>query len=240
MAFLYKDFGPTSAYKDSQWHKYGITETDQQVSLRNSATLYVGNLSFYTTEEQIHELFSKCGEIRRIIMGLDKFKKTPCGFCFVEYYTHEDAADCVKYINGTRLDDRVIRTDWDVGFRDGRQYGRGKAGGQVRDEYRSDYDPGRGGYGKQVTPTSSPVVEKKTSILSPQASAGASEVPPTLGASHFNSQFESSEYNWRAAMEGGAKRPRDEQDQSSAKRTKGEEEKNPRFREGKEDSDEDE
>lgn len=43
----------------------------------------------------------------------------------------------------------MIRTDWDAGFQDGRQYGRGKTGGQVRDEYRTDYDPGRGGYGKQ-------------------------------------------------------------------------------------------
>jgi nuclear cap-binding protein subunit 2 len=49
-----------------------------------SATLYVGNLSFYTTEEQIYELFSKCGDIKRIIMGLDRNKKTPCGFCFAE------------------------------------------------------------------------------------------------------------------------------------------------------------
>jgi RNA recognition motif-containing protein len=30
-------------------------------------------------------VFSKCGDVKRIIMGLDKFKKTPCGFCFVEY-----------------------------------------------------------------------------------------------------------------------------------------------------------
>lgn len=37
----------------------------------------------------------------------------------------------MRYINGTRLDDRIIRTDWDVGFREGRQYGRGKTGGQV-------------------------------------------------------------------------------------------------------------
>ena len=36
------------------------------------------------------------------------------------------------YINGTRLDDRIIRTDWDAGFIEGRQYGRGKSGGQVR------------------------------------------------------------------------------------------------------------
>lgn len=37
-----------------------------------------------------------------------------------------------RYINGTRLDDRVVRTDWDAGFIEGRQYGRGKTGGQVR------------------------------------------------------------------------------------------------------------
>jgi nuclear cap-binding protein subunit 2 len=116
--------------------------------LRDACTLYVGNLSFYTTEEQIHELFSKIGEIKRLVMGLDRFQKTPCGFCFVEYYTHQDALDCMKYVGGTKLDERVIRTDLDEGFAEGRQYGRGKSGGQVRDEYRNEYDPGRGGYGK--------------------------------------------------------------------------------------------
>jgi nuclear cap-binding protein subunit 2 len=54
----------------------------------------------------------------------------------------------MKYIGGTKLDERVIRTDLDEGFAEGRQYGRGKSGGQVRDEYRDEYDPGRGGYGK--------------------------------------------------------------------------------------------
>lgn len=116
--------------------------------LKDAATLYVGNLSFFTTEEQIHELFSKVGEIKRIIMGLDRVKKTPCGFCFVEYYTHQDALDCMKYIGGTKLDERIVRTDLDPGFQEGRQYGRGKSGGQVRDEYRAEFDPGRGGYGR--------------------------------------------------------------------------------------------
>lgn len=118
--------------------------------LKDATTLYVGNLSFYTTEEQVHELFSKCGEIKRLVMGLDRFQKTPCGFCFVEYYTHQDALDCMKYIGGTKLDERVIRTDLDPGFQEGRQYGRGKSGGQVRDEYRDEYDPGRGGFGRAV------------------------------------------------------------------------------------------
>ncbi len=56
-------------------------------------------------------------------MGLDRFNKTPCGFCFVEYYTHQDALDCMKYIGGTKLDERIIRTDLDPGFQEGRQYG---------------------------------------------------------------------------------------------------------------------
>ncbi|KAI9822995.1 MAG: nuclear cap binding complex subunit [Thelocarpon impressellum] len=128
----------------------GRSPEEPEDPLKDATTLYVGNLSFYTTEEQIHELFAKCGEIKRLVMGLDRFNKTPCGFCFVEYYAHQDALDCMKYIGGTKLDERVIRTDLDPGFREGRQYGRGKSGGQVRDEYRDEYDPGRGGFGRAV------------------------------------------------------------------------------------------
>ncbi|XP_023726782.1 nuclear cap-binding protein subunit 2 isoform X2 [Cryptotermes secundus] len=133
-----------SSYRDQ--HFKG-SRGEQERLLRTSSTLYIGNLSFYTTEEQIYELFSKCGDVKRIIMGLDKFKKTPCGFCFVD---RPDAENSMRYINGTRLDDRIIRTDWDAGFVEGRQYGRGKTGGQVRDEYRTDFDGGRGGYGKII------------------------------------------------------------------------------------------
>nr|POF07126.1 nuclear cap-binding protein subunit 2 [Quercus suber] len=123
---------------------------DLEEKLSDATTLYVGNLSFYTTEEQIHALFAKCGELKRLVMGLDRFSKTPCGFCFVEYYTHADALDCLKYVGGTKLDERIIRCDLDEGFAEGRQYGRGKSGGQVRDEYRQEFDPGRGGYGKRT------------------------------------------------------------------------------------------
>ena len=47
------------------------------------------------------------------------------------YYTREDAENSMRYINGTRLDDRIVRTDWDAGFKEGRHYGHGKSGGQV-------------------------------------------------------------------------------------------------------------
>jgi len=145
-AHLYAIGQPLTLYRDNKYPG-GPQEFDRAIAV--STTLYIGNLSFFTTEEQIYELFGRCGEIKRIIMGLDRNTRTPCGFCFVEYYTREDAEDGVKYINGTRLDDRVIRADWDAGFRESRQYGRGSSGGQVRDEYRTDYDSGRGGYGKQ-------------------------------------------------------------------------------------------
>jgi RNA recognition motif-containing protein len=52
--------------------------------LKSSTTLYIGNLSFFTAESQIYEIFSICGEVSKIIMGLNKNTKTPCGFCFVE------------------------------------------------------------------------------------------------------------------------------------------------------------
>uniref|UniRef100_T1JFI2 Nuclear cap-binding protein subunit 2 n=1 Tax=Strigamia maritima TaxID=126957 RepID=T1JFI2_STRMM len=136
-----------SVYRDQ--HFKG-SRRQQEELVKNSTTLYIGNLSFFTTEEQIYELFSKCGDIKKIVMGLDKFKKTPCGFCFVEYYERSDAENAMRYVNGTRLDERIIRTDCDAGFIEGRQFGRGKTGGQVRDEYRTDFDSDRGGFGKIV------------------------------------------------------------------------------------------
>ncbi|KAH8382847.1 hypothetical protein KR009_005575 [Drosophila setifemur] len=147
-----------SSYRDQH---YKGSRSEQERSLRDSTTLYVGNLSFYTTEEQIHELFSRCGDVRVIVMGLDKYKKTPCGFCFVEYYTRCEAEAAMRFVNGTRLDDRLIRVDWDAGFIEGRQYGRGKTGGQVRDEYRTDYDAGRGGYGKLLSQKIAPNTDNR-------------------------------------------------------------------------------
>ncbi|KAI0780864.1 hypothetical protein BD413DRAFT_464629 [Trametes elegans] len=150
MAHIVSPLDQPSNYKDSQSR---VDRQTQNELLAKSSTLYVGNLSFYTTEEQIYELFSKCtspedgGGIKRIIMGLDRNTRTPCGFCFVEYYTHAEALACLRYISGTKLDERIIRCDIDLGYRDGRQFGRGKSGGQVRDEHRQDYDPGRGGWG---------------------------------------------------------------------------------------------
>ncbi|KAL4200200.1 hypothetical protein AMTRI_Chr03g148560 [Amborella trichopoda] len=136
---LFDDLSKLSAYKD---RKFPGNQEEFEHALQVSTTVYVGNTSFYTTEEQVYELFARAGEIKKIIMGLDKNTKTPCGFCFVVYYSREDTEDSVKYISGTILDDRPIRVDFDWGFQEGRQWGRGRSGGQVSVEL--------GGYGKLV------------------------------------------------------------------------------------------
>ncbi|CAN0913639.1 Nuclear cap-binding protein subunit 2 [Linum grandiflorum] len=129
MASLFKDPTKLSAYRD---RRFSGNQEEFEYALHTSTTVYIGNMSFYTTEEQVYELFTRAGEVKKIIMGLDKNTKTPCGFCFVLYYSREDTEDAVKYVSGTILDDRPIRVDFDWGFQEGRQWGRGRSGGQVR------------------------------------------------------------------------------------------------------------
>ncbi len=52
-------------------------------------------------------------------MGLNKFKKSPCGFCFVEYRCHSDAYNAVSLLNNSTFDERIIRVDLDAGVEEG-------------------------------------------------------------------------------------------------------------------------
>ncbi|KAK9764831.1 nuclear cap binding complex subunit [Basidiobolus ranarum] len=219
MATIVPHLSSPSTYRDQQ---YQGTRSQLQNELGNSTTIYVGNLSFFTSEEQIYELFQKCGEIKRIIMGLDRIQKTPCGFCFVEYYHHQDAVDCMKYVNGTKLDERIIRTDLDPGFKEGRQFGRGRSGGQVRDEYRQEYDPGRGGWGH---------------IRARQEREREKEQKANYEAITTIPQGASLDYSGRRPTPSN-KRGRQEMDSPLASKRVKDEAQNPRFRESDEKSDE--
>lgn len=130
-------------YRDKQF-KGG--ESEWKKKLERSSTVYVGNLSCYTNEYQLYELFTRCGSVKRIIMGLDRNKKTPCGFCFVEFDERVSALKSISYLNRTHLDGRDICVDIDAGFEEGRQYGRGSQGGQIGDERRREQRDQGGGY----------------------------------------------------------------------------------------------
>lgn len=122
----------------------------QKRALANSSTLYVGNLAFSTRVSHLRGLFSSIGAVQSVHMGVDRNLKNPCGFAFVEYCRREHALNAIAYLSGTKLDEKVIRVELDSGFKPGRQYGRGKKGGQVRDDRRNN-DPKRRSAGSSVS-----------------------------------------------------------------------------------------
>lgn len=125
---------------------------EQQLALETSATCYVGNLSYHTREEFIYELAREAGPIKRIIMGLNRTDKTPCGFAFVEYFSRTHCLAAQFLLTGKQLEGRLVKFELDPGFKEGRQFGRGSGGGQVRDEVRTGFDQDRGGFGAQAKP----------------------------------------------------------------------------------------
>ena len=138
----------TSSYLQQRQRHYSAPAWASLLSsLSTSSTLYIGNLSFTTREETVYDVFSQCGRIQALYMGLNAQSHVPCGFCFIRF-AHEAAARRAKWmIGGMRVDGRVCGVDFDQAFREGRQWGRGKTGGQIRDDHRSSYDEGRGGWG---------------------------------------------------------------------------------------------
>ncbi len=70
--------------------------------------LYVGNLSFNTTEATIRELFAQVGEIAEANLIMDRETGRSKGFGFVEMVSEEDAQNAIKKFNGYSLDDRTL------------------------------------------------------------------------------------------------------------------------------------
>ena len=112
MAQLYSILKQESKYFDKAYE----TQEAYNNALKISTTVYVGNLSFFTTQDSLRQLFSKAGNIDKIIMGINN-EGNFCGFCFVIYSTHEEAERAVEYISKSKLNERVIRVDWDAGYK---------------------------------------------------------------------------------------------------------------------------
>ncbi len=106
--------------------------------------LFVGNLSFNTTEGQILELFKTVGNVSSCELILDKFTSKSRGFAFVEMGSQEEANKAIAELNGKELDGRALtvnearpREERPRGdFGGGR--GGGGGGGGGRREFRRD------------------------------------------------------------------------------------------------------
>lgn len=108
--------------------------------------LYVGNLSFRTTSEELKELFAQAGTVESVSVIEDRDTGRSRGFGFVEMATPEEAAAAIEQFNGKDLGGRNLtvneakpKTDrgGGGGYRDRGGYGGGGGGGD------RDYGGGR-------------------------------------------------------------------------------------------------
>lgn len=70
--------------------------------------LYVGNLSYKITDDDLKSNFSEAGEVVSATIIKDKFTGQSKGFGFVEMKTEEAAAEAIKKFNGGTLDGKAI------------------------------------------------------------------------------------------------------------------------------------
>jgi len=73
--------------------------------------VYVGNLSFDTTEDSLKELFGGAGTVSSASIIMDKFSGRSKGFAFVEMSSEEEAKKAIEMFNGKELDGRNIVVD---------------------------------------------------------------------------------------------------------------------------------
>ena len=93
-----------------------------------STKLYVGNLSYNTTENQLQDLFSQHGPVTSVDLIMDKFSGRPRGFGFVTMESKEAAEAAVQALNGKNVDGRDLTVN-EARPREDRPPGGGGGGG---------------------------------------------------------------------------------------------------------------
>jgi RNA recognition motif-containing protein len=110
-----------------------------------STRLYVGNLNFRTTGEELRELFSQAGEVENATVVEDRDTGRSRGFGFVEMATQEGAAAAIEQFNGKEFGGRTLTVNE---ARPRVDRGGGYGGGGGRGGYGGGGGRG-GGYGNR-------------------------------------------------------------------------------------------
>ena len=113
-----------------------------------STKLYVGNLAFGTTSEQLQELFAQAGTVQSASVVEDRETGRSRGFAFVEMSTNAEAAAAIDQFNGKEVGGRALKVNEakpreNRGGGGGRNFGGG--GGGYRGGNRSGGSNGGGG-----------------------------------------------------------------------------------------------
>ncbi|MBI4023492.1 MAG: RNA-binding protein [Verrucomicrobia bacterium] len=90
--------------------------------------LYVGNLSFHTTDATLQQHFSQAGPVTNVSLIVDKFTGRSRGFAFVEMGSDADAQKAIEQFHGKELDGRVLTVN-EARPREERPPGGGGGGG---------------------------------------------------------------------------------------------------------------
>jgi RNA recognition motif-containing protein len=73
-----------------------------------NSKLYVGNLSFKTTEADLRDTFSRFGNVTDVYVASDRETGRPRGFAFVTFSSEQESKAAVDAMNGTDLDGRAL------------------------------------------------------------------------------------------------------------------------------------
>ncbi len=73
--------------------------------------IYIGNLSFNTTEDQLRQAFESFGEVSSVNIITDKFSGKPRGFAFVEMSSQDEANAAITGLNGQDMDGREMNVN---------------------------------------------------------------------------------------------------------------------------------
>src|SRR5881397_4023110 len=76
-----------------------------------SAKVFVGNLDFKTSRDEVQSLFSQVGSIKDVFLPTDRESGRPRGFAFVEFESEEDAQKAIEKFNGYELGGRALRVN---------------------------------------------------------------------------------------------------------------------------------
>src|SRR3954466_12312676 len=108
--------------------------------------LYVGNLSFNTTETDLQDMFAGVGPVQEVTLMQDKFTGKSRGFAFVTMTSEGDAQKAITDFNGKTVEGRPLTVN-EARPREPRAPGSGRGGGGGYGGGGGGYGGGGGGYG---------------------------------------------------------------------------------------------
>src|SRR2546428_13049860 len=113
-----------------------------------STKLYIGNLAFQTTSQELQELFAQAGTVESASVVEDRMTGRSRGFAFVEMSTKEEATAAIDQFNGKEDGGRALRAN-EAKPREKRSAGGGRRGGfgRTRRRRRGGWRGGGGGGG---------------------------------------------------------------------------------------------